>query len=93
MSSGQFRQRLPVDFHDQAVRLEIRIHPVERKAFLDVKFAVGILVEDDFGQQAVDFHHGDLAADLKIPVCADSVIFAGFELMILQPFFASSVYS
>ena len=45
---GQLRQRLPVDFHDQSVRFEIRIHPVERKTFLDIKFAVGILVENGF---------------------------------------------
>jgi hypothetical protein len=29
----------------------MRIHPVQRKAFLDVKFVVGIIIENDLGEQ------------------------------------------
>ena len=65
---GQFGQRLAVDFHDQPVRFEMRIHPVEREAFLNVKFVVGIFIENDFGDQAVDVHDGNLAADLSFAI-------------------------
>ena len=84
MFVGQCRQRLAVDFENQAVRFEIRIHPVERETFFDVKFAAGIFVEDDFGQQRVDFHHGHLPADLEVALWIQFYIFARLELMVLQ---------
>jgi len=31
-------ERLTIDFHDDAVRGEVRIHPFQRQAFLDEKF-------------------------------------------------------
>ena len=83
----QCRQWLAVDFHNQAVRFEIRIHPVERKTFLDVKFAVGIFVKNDFDQQPIDFHYGNLPADLNPPIWIQFDIFARLELMVLQPLF------
>ena len=60
----QRSQRLPIDLHNQPVRLQARIHPVERGTLLDVEFVVRIPVEDDFGQQAVDAHDRRLPADL-----------------------------
>ena len=66
------------------MRFEIRIHPVERETFLDEEFTVGVFVEDDFGQQAVDFHDRNLAADLKLAIRADGNVFTLFELMLLN---------
>ena len=63
---GKPRQRLAIDLHNQAVRSEIGIHPIQRKAFFEVKLAVGVVVKDDLGEQSVDGHHGDLAADLDL---------------------------
>ena len=61
---GQRRQRLPVDFHDDTGRRFVREHPIQRKTFLHVKIVAGVVIEDDFAQQAVDFHHGHLAGHL-----------------------------
>ena len=45
---GQFGHWLAVDFHDDAIRGEMRIHPVQRKTLFHVKFVGGIFVKDDF---------------------------------------------
>src|ERR1017187_10181493 len=83
---GQFRQWLAVELENQAVRFEIGIHPIKRKTFLDVKFLVGVLVKNDFGEQSVDFHHRTLTADLNTRAVWVSLdIFARLELMILRP--------
>ena len=71
--AGQFRQRPPVELHDQPVRLQVRIHPVESETLLDVKLATRIPVEDDFGQQAVDGHDSNLAVDLNPGGCAGPI--------------------
>ena len=79
----QRRQRLAVDLHDDAKGRQIRIHPVQRKAFLDVELVLGVMVEDDLGEQAVDVHHGDLAGDLH-PVVNDLHVLARLELVELH---------
>ena len=69
------------------MRFEIRIHPVEWKTFLDVKFAVGILVKDGFDQQPINFHYGNLPAHLYQPFGVQFDILTRLELMILQSLF------
>ena len=74
-------QWLAVDLHDDAGGGEVRIHPLQREALLHVEVMVGIFVEHDFGEQSVDGHDGDLAADLDATgglVVAD--VLAGFDL-------------
>ena len=74
------RQRLAVDPHDDAERLQIRVHPVERETLLDVEFVGRIFVEDDLGQQSVDGHDCHLAAD-RHPVVVGIDVFALPELV------------
>ena len=57
----------------------MRIHPVERKAFLDVEFVIRVGVENELRQQRIDGHHRHLAADLEA-IVDDADIFAGLEL-------------
>lgn len=77
---GNGSERLAIDFHDDAVGREVRIHPIEGQAFLDEKFVVGIFVEDDFCDESVDVHDSDLAGDLNA-IIDDMDFFAGFELI------------
>ena len=56
-----FRQRLAIDFHDDAVRLQIREHPIERETFFDVELVGRVFVKDNFCQQTVDGHDRHLA--------------------------------
>src|ERR1041384_3935494 len=39
---SNFRQRLAIDFHDQPMRLQVRIHPIQWKTFLDVKLTIRV---------------------------------------------------
>src|SRR5207245_2734249 len=55
------------------------IHPIQRKTFLDEEFILGVMVENDFCQEAVDGHDSDLAGDLHA-VFHDLHVFAGFYL-------------
>ena len=52
---------LALDLQDDAVRDEVRVHPVEGEAFLNVERVVWVGIEDDLGEQAVDGHDGGLA--------------------------------
>ena len=78
-SSRQRGQRLAVDLHDDAEGRQVGIHPVQGKALLDEELVLGVVVEDDLGEQAVDGHDGDLAGDLDL-VVNDRDVFAGLEL-------------
>ena len=49
-----------VDLHDDAEGRLVRIHPFERKTFLDVKFIGRVVVKNHPAQQPVDHHHRDL---------------------------------
>ena len=71
--------RLAVDFHDDAERRFVGIHPVQRETFLDVKFVGRVVVKNDLAQQAVDFHDRHLAGNLHAAVL-DVNFFAGLEL-------------
>ena len=57
----------------------MRIHPVQRKAFLDVEFPARVGLEDNLRQQRIDGHHCHLAADLDATV-DDANVFARLDL-------------
>ena len=57
--SGDFSARPTVQLKNEAVRHEAGIHPVQRETFLDEKLTSGIVIEDFFRYQSVDFHDGD----------------------------------
>ena len=69
----QRRQRLPVDLHNDAKGREVRIHPVQGKAFLHEELILRIVIEHDFGQQPVDVHHGNLPGDLDALLAGDRI--------------------
>ena len=64
---------------------EIRLHPVERETFFEVKFAVRIFVEDEFGQPGFYLDHGHLAVELDLAIRADGNVFTGQELIFALP--------
>src|SRR5207302_3710251 len=59
---------------------QVGIHPVERKTFLDKEFVLRVVIENDFGDQAVDGHDCDLARDLD-PVIDYFYVFARANLL------------
>src|ERR1043166_3307076 len=56
----------------------MRVHPVQRKAFLYVKLARGISFKDGFCEQAVYGHDRNLAAELQPPALSGN-LFAWLE--------------
>ena len=52
-----------IQFENRPGWRQMRIHPLERKAFLEVEFARWIPVHDRLCDQTIDRHHRDLAAD------------------------------
>ncbi len=80
---GELFHRFAVDLHDDAERGQVRVHPIQGQAFLDVEFVGGVGVEDHFGQQAVDLHDGDLAIDHDF-AAHHAHAFVGFELAGLE---------
>ena len=68
---SQFGQGLAIDLHNDPERSQVRVHPIQRKTFLDKKLVLGVMVENDFGEQAVNGHDGHLARDLH----ATSIVF------------------
>src|SRR5215471_8640661 len=57
----------------------MRIHPIEGKTFFDEKLILGIMIEDDFGQQAINSHNGDLTGNLDA-VIDNLDVLPGLEL-------------
>src|SRR5438477_5843554 len=56
-----------VDFHDDAVRLQIREHPIERETLFDVELVCRVFVKDDFRQRSEE-HTSELQSHVNL-VC------------------------
>ena len=63
------RVRILVDLHDEAMRREIRVHPLDHVALLHVeRMAQALVVEHHLREDAVDLHHAERARDLHAAV-------------------------
>ena len=77
---GELRNGFPFDLEDDAVGHEMRVHPVEREALLDVEGVIRVLVEDDLREEAVDGHHRGLPGYRDAAVGQLGQDFAGLQL-------------
>ncbi len=59
---GEVRDLVVVDFHDQSVGFEIRIHPRDHIAFLDVKRVLMLVVIENHAREDSVDHHDALHA-------------------------------
>ena len=57
---GDLRHLVVVELEDDAVRREVRVHPLQRKTDFDEKVALRIFVEQQLGQLGIDLHHRHL---------------------------------
>ena len=58
---GDLRHLIAVELQDNAVRGEVRVHPLQRKTDLDEKVALRVFVEQQLGQLGVDLHYRHLS--------------------------------
>ena len=79
----EHRQGLAIELEDNAVRSQVRVHPVDRKTLFNEKFVLRIVFEDDLAQQAVDRHDRHLPGNSDLAAGrVRSEIFARLKLVL-----------